>query len=127
MISILFKYRTIKWKNSIDENARLSDGSLLPCLLVQNKIDLVSEEEVKNDAEIKDFTKKNKFIDIFRSSAKQGINVNEAMEFIISHIINKQESINKNTETIVNERDKRSIVLDTRKTNNKEKPKDGCC
>ena len=100
---------------------------MLPCLLIQNKIDLVSEEEIKNDVEIKDFIKKNKFIDVFRSSAKQGINVNEAMEYMISQIINKQESINKNTETAVNERDKRSIVLDTRKANNKEKSKDGCC
>lgn len=100
---------------------------MLPCLLIQNKIDLVSEEEAKNDTEIKDFAKKNKFIEVFRSSAKQGINVNEAMEFIISQIISKQESINRNTDTIVNERDKRSIVLDTRKANNKEKSKDGCC
>lgn len=124
---MILKLRTIKWKNSIDENARLSDGSLLPCLLIQNKIDLVSEEVIKNDIEIKDFVKKNKFIDVFRSSAKQGINVSEAMEFVISQIINKQESINKNTDTIVNERDKRSIVLDSRKANNKEKSKDGCC
>jgi translation elongation factor EF-4 len=124
---LILKLRTIKWKNSIDENARLSDGSLLPCLLIQNKIDLVSEEVIKNDIEIKDFVKKNKFIDVFRSSAKQGINVSEAMEFVISQIINKQESINKNTDTIVNERDKRSIVLDSRKANNKEKSKDGCC
>lgn len=87
----------------------------------------MSEEEAKNDTEIKDFAKKNKFIEVFRSSAKQGINVNEAMEFIISQIISKQESINRNTDTIVNERDKRSIVLDTRKANNKEKSKDGCC
>lgn len=87
----------------------------------------MSEEEIKNDVEIKDFVKKNKFVEVFRSSAKQGINVNEAMEFIISQIINKQETINKNTDTVVNERDKRSIVLDTRKTNNKEKSKDGCC
>ena len=124
---MILKLRTIKWKNSIDENARLSDGSLLPCLLIQNKIDLVSEEEIKNDIEIKDFVKKNKFIDVFRSSAKQGINVSEAMEFIISQIINKQESINRNTDSIVNEKDKRSIVLDSRKANNKEKSKDGCC
>jgi len=95
--------------------------------LIQNKIDLVSEEEIKNDIEIKDFVKKNKFIDVFRSSAKQGINVSEAMEFIISQIINKQESINRNTDSIVNEKDKRSIVLDSRKANNKEKSKDGCC
>ncbi len=105
----------------------MSDGSLLPCLLIQNKIDLVSEEEINNNSEIKDFTKKNKFIEVFRSSAKQGINVNEAMEFIISQIITRQESINKNSDLIVNERDKKSIVLDTRKTNNKDKSKDGCC
>lgn len=121
-------YRTIKWKNSIDENARLSDGSLLTTILIENKIDLVSEEQVKDDAEIKEFAKKNKFIDVYRSSAKQGTNVNEAMEFLISQIINKQETMVKDVEHFVNERDKRSIVLETRPTtSNKDKNKDGCC
>lgn len=119
--------RTIKWKNSIDENARLSDGSLLPCLLIQNKIDLVSEEEAKNDVEIKEFSRKNKFIDMFRSSAKQGININESMEFIISNIIAKQESLFKNSDTIVNENDKKSIVLNPKKNVTYKDKRDGCC
>ena len=34
---------TLKWKKAIDENALFKDGGILPCVLVQNKIDLVSE------------------------------------------------------------------------------------
>lgn len=50
------------------------------------------------------------------------------MEYIISHIIGKQESFAKGSDTIVNEKDKRSIVLDTKRANNiKDKSKDGCC
>ena len=100
----------------------------MPCLLIENKVDLVSEDVIKNDVDIREFVRKNKFIDVFRSSAKQGINVNESMEYIISQIIAKQETLNKNNENIVNEKDKRSIVLDPRKNNNiKDKSRDGCC
>lgn len=119
------KKRTIKWKNSIDDSARLKDDSLLPCLLIENKIDLVTEEEIKNDIEIKEFTKNNNFLDIFRCSAKQGININEAMDYILSYIISKQEEINSNSQNIVNDKDKGSIVLDGK--NFLKKSKNGCC
>jgi len=96
--------------------------------LIENKIDLVSEDQIKNDFDIKDFAKKNNFIEVFRSSAKQGININESMEYIISNIISKNESLVKNSYAIVNEKNKRSIVLDTRRANSiKDKSKDGCC
>ena len=32
---------TAKWKKSIDENAKFVDGEKLPCVLIENKIDLV--------------------------------------------------------------------------------------
>ena len=35
---------TIKWKKSIDDNATFIDGTPLPIVLVQNKIDLVDDE-----------------------------------------------------------------------------------
>ena len=43
---------TLKWKKSIDDNALFKDGGKLPCVLVQNKIDLVSEEALGNDGRI---------------------------------------------------------------------------
>ena len=97
-------------------------------MLIENKIDLVSEEVIKQDEEIKDFVKRNKFVDIFRCSAKEGINVNESMEYIISHMIAKQESIDSSKQNEININDRKSIVLDPMKNHyNAKENKNGCC
>jgi 50S ribosomal subunit-associated GTPase HflX len=96
---------------------------MLPCLLVENKTDLVDEDKIKNDTEIRDFADKNKFIGNFRTSAKQGINISESMEFLIKHIIDKLDNCKFNK----NEKDrKNNIVLEKREHTTKTK-KDKCC
>ena len=87
----------------------------------------MSEEEIKDDIKIKEFIKINNFLEVFRSSAKQGININESMEYIISKIISNQESIIRNTDCIVSEINKRSIVLDDKRIINNKKTKSKCC
>jgi translation initiation factor 2 gamma subunit (eIF-2gamma) len=91
-------------------------------LLIENKCDLVSEDILKNDTEIKDFSKKNKFIGVFRTSAKIGINVSESMEYLIKTIIERLEDNSKNNKFI--EKDSRSIVLENKTFN---KRKENCC
>jgi GTPase Era involved in 16S rRNA processing len=119
--------RTIKWKNSIDENARFFDGLPLPCILIENKVDLVSPEEAKNDSEFKEFSQKNKFIGCFRSSAKMGININESMEFLIQNIVDR---LSTSSDEML-QKDKKSIVIQNTggdKYSIKEKRhKDNCC
>ena len=87
----------------------------------------MSEEEIKDDIKIKEFIKINNFLEVFRSSAKQGININESMEYIISKIISNQESIIRTTDCIVSEINKRSIVLDDKRIINNKKTKSKCC
>jgi translation initiation factor 2 gamma subunit (eIF-2gamma) len=85
--------------------------------LIENKVDLVSEERASNDTEIREFADKNNFIGVFRTSAKQGINVSEGMEFLIKHIIAKLEICK------FNKADKKGILLkDGEGTKNKK-----CC
>ncbi len=91
--------------------------------MIENKVDLVSQEEAANLSELKDFSEKNKFIGFFRSSAKKGININESMEFLIKTIVEKMSA---STDEVL-EKDRKSIVLESHKyiQNNKEnKP---CC
>lgn len=87
----------------------------------------MSEEEIKDDIKIKEFIKINNFLEVFRSSAKQGININESMEYIISKIISNQESIIRTNDCIVSEINKRSIVLDDKRIINNKKTKSKCC
>ena len=44
----LFIYSTIYWKGIIDENALFFDGGKIPCILVENKEDLLDKDEIDN-------------------------------------------------------------------------------
>ena len=67
----------------------------MPCILVQNKIDLVNENDAKNDASLKDFALKNNFVKSFRTSVKKNIGVNETMDFFIGYIVDKINEMKK--------------------------------
>ena len=102
---------TLKWKKAIDENALFKDGGILPCVLVQNKIDLVSENELGNDEEVRQFGEKNGYINFFRTSAKTGLGVNECMDYLIKTIIERlEEYAKKNPNALVDDANRTSIV-----------------
>jgi small GTP-binding protein len=85
---------TLKWKNAVDEKAKFKDDSPLPCVLIQNKIDLVSNDVINDDAFFNSFSNKNKFLKCFRTSVKKNIGVNEVMDYIIGHVVEKLNIIN---------------------------------
>ncbi len=113
---------TIKWKNSIDESVNFIDGAPLPCLLIQNKCDLLKSEP--NEREINKFTEDNKFISNFQTSAKCGINVNESMEFMIKTIVERMENFSDGKEEIKNPRE--SILIQSKYSQQLEYKKN-CC
>ena len=120
---------TLKWKKSVDEEAVFLDGGKLPCVLVENKIDLLPDDEKMNDdPELRSFSEKNGFIGCFRSSAKEGINISEAMEFLIRGIIQRMESQAEKGNDVFTT-DRKSVVLDQEKhtTSSIKKKKDGGC
>ena len=65
-ILYLLYYSTIKWKSSVDEAATFLDGGKLPCLLVENKVDLLDNAE-KEDATLQEFATSNEFCGCFRT------------------------------------------------------------
>ena len=131
-VSIYFNYyfSTVKWKASVDEAASFLDGGKLPCLLVENKIDLLDEGN-ENDPELENYAQSNGFCGCFRTSAKTGVNISESMEFLIKNIIKRMEDMSqKGNEVFTTER--KSVALDPQKhneaaTNQRKKNKDGCC
>ena len=103
---------------------------MLPCVLVQNKIDLVDESVAKDDDEIKKFADENKFDNYFRTSVKMGIGIDECMEYLIKNIIERSEKINKDGDKNLFEKDKKNMVLERKKpneNNNNRSMKNGCC
>ena len=120
---------TLKWKKSVDEEAVFIDGGKLPCVLVENKIDLLPDDEkMKDDPELKSFAEINGFIGCFRSSAKEGINIAEAMEFLIKGVIKRLEAQAEKGNDVFTT-DRKSVVLNQEKhtISSVKKKKDGCC
>ena len=120
----------VKWKNTVDETTKFLDGTNIPSILIRNKVDLLEENNEKDDDEemIKDFCEKNKFLKCFKTSAKTGINIEEAMLFLISNIVDKLEKINVSGNNPFEKRE--SIVLDNNKNKEINKENDnniGCC
>ena len=63
-------YSTLKCKDSVDEVATFLDGGKLPCILIENKVDLLDKEDIDNTKELEEFAKNNGFSECFRTSAK---------------------------------------------------------
>ena len=103
----------------------------MPSILVQNKVDLLPEEEQDNDEELKKFSEDNGFNGYFRTSAKTGKNIDESMSFLIKEIIKKLEELNLKGNEELN-KDRGSVALDPEKHNKEfdQKRKNenaGCC
>jgi small GTP-binding protein len=120
---------TLRWKSSVDEVATFLDGGKLPCLLVENKADLIDDANAENCPELESFGTNNGFCGSFRTSAKTGLNINEAMNYLIKNIIQRMEAMqSKEGEVFKTERN--VVALDTEKHSEvatKRKQKDGCC
>ena len=82
----------------------------MPCLLVENKVDLLDNAE-EEDSSLQEFATSNEFCGCFRTSAKTGLNISESMEFLIKTIIKRMEDMaSKGNEVFTTER--KSVALD---------------
>ena len=103
---------TIKWKKTVDDNTTFIDGTPLPIILVQNKIDLVEAEALEGDEEeLKKFVDENKFLTFTRTSCKNNQNVNETMDFLLANIIDRLEDYHKKANIPIDNNKRTSIVI----------------
>ena len=124
---------TIKWKNSVDDSTRFLDGDYLPSVLVRNKVDLINNNDDNNtnedDERVKEFAEKNNFINIFKTSAKMGIGIDECMNYLIENIIERIEKFKEKEGKDPLVKDVKNIVIEKKKvSNNNDGNKiKGCC
>ena len=116
-----------KCHNAIDETERFLDGKNVPCILVENKADLLNPNQINDVVALKGFANANNFIGSFRTSAKTGLNIDESMKFLIEHVLQRMSTINAKEFT----NDRNSVNLDPSKhkdaDNIREQQKGGCC
>ena len=117
---------TINWKNSLDEYELFKDGKKLPNILVQNKADLLNEDEVINMTKLEEYSRKNEFDACFKTSAKTGYNIHESMNKLIDIIIKRLNNL-KDKDLDSN---RRSVAIDPEKHSDQDKyrtKQTGCC
>ena len=81
----------LKWKADLDSKVHLPNGDPVPCILVANKCDL--EPRPIPREEIDAFVADNGFVAWFEVSAKDAINVDKAMNFLIHRVLNSNPGI----------------------------------
>ena len=117
---------TLKWKQSLDDSEVFSDGGKLPNILIQNKADLLTDYEIKDMTQLKEFSRNNHFDDCFKTSAKTGYNINESMDKLIDIIIKR---INAISEKEMNS-NRNTVSIDPENHSEKDKyrtKQTGCC
>ena len=103
------------------------DGKNVPCVLVENKADLLNPNQVNNVVSLKGFANSNNFIASFRTSAKTGYNIKESMSYLIEHILQRMSTITSKEFTT----DRNSVTLVPSKHEKidqiRDENKGGCC
>ena len=113
---------TKEWKAAVDESNKFLDGGKLPCIIVENKSDLIEEKEKENhEKEIKEFAENNGFDGGFLASSKTGENVNDSITFLLKEIIKRGENLSFKKDEIINN-ERQSVALDKDEHLQKKKP-----
>ena len=100
-------------------------------MLVENKIDMIEDQEEKLDIEqnLKIIANSNNFCGSFLTSAKEDVGVNDTMRFLLETIVDKMEKCEESGQEAFDRRSRNESVMLERESGKKEgkKEKKGCC
>ena len=98
-----------KWKLDIDQKVTLPNtDDPIPVVLIINKIDLLDESD-KNEQDkwskekMDKFCEDNGFVAWFKTSAKDGVNIDNAANALVKSILDKLEPDNQNDSELTNQ------------------------
>uniref|UniRef100_A0A8C6WNF8 Ras-related protein Rab n=1 Tax=Neogobius melanostomus TaxID=47308 RepID=A0A8C6WNF8_9GOBI len=85
-----------QWKQDLDSKVSRDSGEPIPTLLLANKCDLMEQSERDRMApSLDEFCKDNGFTGWFETSAKGGVNIEEAMTFLIQEMMKTMSGENQ--------------------------------
>ncbi|XP_061660266.1 ras-related protein Rab-38 [Syngnathoides biaculeatus] len=99
----------LKWKDDLDSKVTLNNGKPVPAVLLANKADQATCQQLRLDT----FCRDNGFVGWFLTSAKENSNIEEAAHCLVEHIVS-------NEETHPMEREPPTLVLSAYPTATKE-------
>ena len=122
---------TLKWKKVVNDESAFIDGDKLPFILIQNKIDLLKNNNEDLNlimSEAQNMVQKGDFIGYYLTSVKENINIDEPIKFLIDCIIDRLEKYQKTcgSQNFNQSKSRDTYILENRNKKEKKK-KDGCC
>lgn len=117
----------MKWKEIVNEQSTFIDNEKIPFLLIGNKIDLITNEEDKKkvDENTKEICNNYGFLAYFLTSAKESINVEESMNYLIEYIIERMNKFSEESGIEFGQKRKDSVKLI--EENHIRKEENYCC
>ncbi|KAM9325648.1 ras-related protein Rab-38-like [Gastrophryne carolinensis] len=89
-----------RWKEDLDSKVSLKNGQAIPTILIGNKCDLIPFGG--SSQRVEDLSRELGFTDCHMTSAKENVNVDEAMSCLIKQMIaNMEESESTNDSNII--------------------------
>ena len=119
----------LKWKEIISDESAFIENEKIPFLLIGNKIDLIEDDEDKKKIEekTKEMSKNFGFLNYFLTSAKEGINVDESMKFLLEYIIERMVDFCNESGVEFGQKRKDSIRLKDIKNTIRKQESNNCC
>ena len=118
----------LQWKEIVNEQSTFIDDEKIPFILIGNKVDLIDKEEINNVEErTKEISKNYGFLNYFLTSAKDGINIEESMKFLLEYIIEKMSKFCDENKVEFGQKRKDSLKLNKEIHPIRKQEKKTCC
>ena len=117
-----------QWKEIVNEQSTFVDNEKIPFILIGNKVDLIDKEEINNIEErTKEISNNYGFLNYFLTSAKEGINIEESMKFLLDYIIERMNKFCDENKIEFGQKRKDSLKLNKENYPIRKEEKKGCC
>ena len=89
--------KAAEWKAAVEGNVKTADSSNIPMILCLNKYDMIESEDRRAKLDLGEISNRYGYVDTFHTSAKTGMNANEALERLVRQVLRSYQP--KNNET----------------------------
>ncbi|XP_050407072.1 ras-related protein Rab-32B [Patella vulgata] len=115
----------LKWFNDINSKVMLGNEQPVPVMLIANKCD-IEDVEIQKDV-LNKFCEEHNFIAWFSTSAKNNTNIDDAMKFLITHILSLPTDVQQPSDNILLHSGNTSFEDSESEDKKSTKSNSGCC